>query len=241
MTQKTVCNTDIPMSSFLGGHQLIEPAHFSSYLVESTFNPENYSDQLFSLLNIPFPQQLKKAVTSRRAEFLAGRSCAHYALQKLGIPVAEIPIGANRCPVWPPGIRASITHASNRAVCAASKEAEVLGVDFETTIKEQTAREIKQNLVSPAEETLLSKSGLALETWLTIAFSAKESLFKAIYSKVGQYFDFLDAEILVLSVQQQKLELRILRDLSPTVPTGSMFIGAYQPHQDGILSIVEHS
>ncbi|MFA0812333.1 4'-phosphopantetheinyl transferase family protein [Microbulbifer epialgicus] len=228
------------MFSFLGGYQLIESEHFSGCLVESTFNLENYSDQLFSQLNILFPSQLGKAVISRRAEFLAGRCCAHFALSQLGMPGTKIPIGTNRCPVWPDGIQASITHTAHRALCAASKQSHGLGIDFEVTMAHQTASEIKPNVVSSREASVLLKSGLPLEKWLTIAFSAKESLFKALYPAVGKYFDFLDAEIIAMLPEQQKVKFKILRDLSSRVPSGSTFTGAYQPHQNGILSIVEY-
>ncbi|WP_444944592.1 4'-phosphopantetheinyl transferase [Microbulbifer sp. ZKSA006] len=219
---------------------MVESDHFSGFLVETTFSPEKYLDCFFSQLNIPFPSTLEKAVPSRRAEFLAGRGCAHFALSKLEMPVAEIPVGENRQPVLPEGVQASITHANNRAICAATTNSRGLGIDYETTIAEKTAAEIKRNIVNQAEESLLADSGLAMENWLTLAFSIKESLFKALYPQVGKYFDFLDAEIIALSPQQQTLELRILRDLSSGVPSGSTYTGAYQPHQGGILTIVEY-
>ncbi|WP_444916648.1 4'-phosphopantetheinyl transferase family protein [Microbulbifer sp. JMSA003] len=229
-----------PISTFLGGFQNIESNHFSGYLVESTFSVKNYCDSFFEQLNVPFSDALNNAVPSRRAEFLAGRACAHFALSKLGMPVKEIPVGKNRCPVWPNGVQASITHASNRAICAASTTSKGLGIDYETIISDKTAEEIKHNIVSNSEVRLLTESGFPLEQWLIIAFSVKESLFKALYPKVGKYFDFLDAEITALSPQQQKLELRILQDLSPRVLSGSTYTATYQPHQGGILSIVEY-
>ncbi|WP_445356039.1 4'-phosphopantetheinyl transferase [Microbulbifer sp. EKSA008] len=231
---------DNPIPSFLGGYKVMKSKYFTGHMVETTFCPERYDDQFFSHLNIPFPSSLVKAVPSRRAEFLAGRSCAHLALRELGVPVREIPIGINRCPVWPEGVQASITHAGNRAICAASTTSQGLGIDYETTIAAKTAEEIKRNIVSDSEESLLSESGFPQEQWLTMAFSIKESLFKALYPLVGKYFDFLDAEITTLSPLQQKLELKILRDLSSRVPSGNTYTGTYHPHQDGILSIVEY-
>ncbi|AWF80764.1 4'-phosphopantetheinyl transferase [Microbulbifer sp. A4B17] len=240
MNQESFNKTYSPISAFLSEYQNIESDHFSGCLVETTFSVDKYCDSFFTQLNIPFPDTLDNAVPSRRAEFLAGRGCAHFALNKLGTPVTEIPVGSNRCPIWPEGIQASITHAGNRAICAVSTTSLGLGVDYEKIITEKTAIEIKSNIVSDAEEKLLSETGLPLENWLTVAFSIKESLFKALYPKVGKYFDFLDAEITKLFPQQQKLELRILRDLSSRVPSGSTFIGRYQPHHKGILSIVEY-
>ena len=50
------------------------------------------------------------AVTSRRAEFSAGRHAARRALELLGAPAAEIPMGALGEPVWPSGFGGSICH-----------------------------------------------------------------------------------------------------------------------------------
>ncbi|MCG2632723.1 4'-phosphopantetheinyl transferase superfamily protein [Bradyrhizobium sp. WYCCWR 13023] len=93
----------------------------------------------------------------RRSEFLAGRAHAHAALTELGVSDLELPTGPDRAPLWPDGIRGSITHASKHDcsyVAAAVGRSEVLrgiGIDVEfiSAIRPQawrqflTARELE--------------------------------------------------------------------------------------------------
>src|SRR5689334_14944296 len=89
---------------------------------ECRFQVQAYADELFVRHGISFPSQLAAAVVKRKSTYLAGRVCAQRLLGHLGLasPNVDIPIGADRCPVWPPAIVASITHTDMRAACIAS-------------------------------------------------------------------------------------------------------------------------
>ncbi|MEL1221549.1 4'-phosphopantetheinyl transferase superfamily protein, partial [Aeromonas hydrophila] len=60
--------------------------------------------------------------------------------------------------------------------------------------------------------------GLSRAEALTLIFSAKESLFKALYPRVGRYFDFLDARWLTMT--EQTLTLELVGGLTPELPAG---------------------
>ncbi|MGL6523541.1 4'-phosphopantetheinyl transferase superfamily protein, partial [Aeromonas dhakensis] len=62
---------------------------------------------------------------------------------------------------------------------------------------------------------------------LTLIFSAKESLFKALYPRVGRYFDFLDARWLAMT--EQTLTLELVDSLTPTLPAGWRCTLYWQP------------
>src|SRR5215469_6693525 len=52
----------------------------------------------------------------RAAEFMAGRWCAHRALERLGCPEVVIGSGLHGEPCWPEGFTGSITHKPGTAV-----------------------------------------------------------------------------------------------------------------------------
>jgi enterobactin synthetase component D len=62
---------------------------------------------------------------------------------------------------------------------------------------------------------------------LTLAFSAKESLFKAIYPKVGHYFDFDCAKWIDADYTVGTFWLRIANTLSPSVVEGNIYRGHF--------------
>lgn len=66
-----------------------------------------------------------------------------------------------------------------------------LGIDLEKKLSKECVIEIKSSIISLDEENLILKSKLSFEDAFTLIFSAKESLFKALYPSVRAYFDFL--------------------------------------------------
>ncbi|WP_244081513.1 4'-phosphopantetheinyl transferase superfamily protein, partial [Aeromonas caviae] len=77
---------------------------------------------------------------------------------------------------------------------------------------------------------------LSLAEGLTLVFSAKESLFKGLYSRVGRYFDFLDARWLALTAQTLTLELKC--PLTPTLPAGWRATLHWQALPGGVLTVL---
>ncbi|GAA5442183.1 hypothetical protein Misp06_00352 [Microbulbifer sp. NBRC 101763] len=209
-------------------------------LFECEFNPKEYSDLLFKALDVTLSEDVRLARDKRKSEFLAGRYCAQQALNHYGYQNIDIPIGQDRSPQWPKGVIGSITHAGNRAVCAISRQSVGLGIDYELPVTDKTANEISNLIVSEKEKLLLSNSGLPYANWLTLIFSIKESLFKALYPKVKQYFDFLDAEVFSIDHVQQTISLKLLRNLTPEVRSGQIYDGKYCFHQGGILTLIEY-
>ncbi|WP_444919444.1 4'-phosphopantetheinyl transferase [Microbulbifer sp. CnH-101-G] len=233
---------DAPLNStpgFITGTQPIKFFEFSGLILECQFSQESYQDSLFTTLAIHFPDEIAKACQKRKAEFLAGRYCAHLALQQFGHIETHVPIGPNRSPQWPTDTPGSITHTHDLAICALNDKPKAIGIDYEPTISTETAREIKNLIVNQAEETRLSQTGLPLEQWLTIAFSLKESLFKALYPTVKQYFDFLDAEIQDIDCKNKKIALTLNRDLCPEAIKGQRFLGAYNSYREGFITLLE--
>lgn len=163
------------------------------------------------LAEAPVPASLSSAVPKRRAEFVAGRLCARAALAALGAPVAEIPIGAMRAPVWPDGFVGSITHTQRLAAAAVARASDLrsLGLDIERIVSEERARRMAPLVAREPELRQVGASDAARA--FTAAFAAKEAVFKCLAPVVGCYFDFLDAQ--VVDGDEGALTVRLLRDL----------------------------
>ncbi|WP_148043592.1 4'-phosphopantetheinyl transferase family protein [Paracoccus methylarcula] len=158
---------------------------------------------------MPLPAAIAAARPPRRVEYVAGRMAAQVALHRLTGQAALVGMGPDRLPVWPEGIIGSISHNRQNAVAlaACARRYHAVGVDIETLMDAVTAREVLPVLGPVGAEDPLN---------LTLAFSAKESLFKALYPHVG-FFGFEDARF------DPPCALVLTRDLSPDWPAGRRF------------------
>ncbi|HTV18929.1 MAG TPA: 4'-phosphopantetheinyl transferase superfamily protein [Polyangiaceae bacterium] len=132
-----------------------------------------------------------KAVLSRRQQFTAGRTLARQAWQRLGLTPAPLLSDAQRVPVWPRGIVGTITHTHTWCAAAVARQGEVaaLGADVELA----TALELNlwDRICRPEERAFLQALREPLSGLLAKAiFSAKESIYKALYPNVRVFLDF---------------------------------------------------
>ncbi len=137
-----------------------------------------------------------RAVAKRRAEFLAGRWAAREALRALGIDA--IPgKGDDGLPLWPEQATGSITHGAERALSAVARRADVrsLGIDAERLMRAASA-ELCSRICDGAELAALERAlSLPRHHALTLAFSAKESLYKCLHPLIGKFMDFHAARV----------------------------------------------
>jgi 4'-phosphopantetheinyl transferase EntD len=197
--------------------------------------PEQYLQH-----GIIFPDGLRRAVNQRRAEYLAGRLCALAALRRLGLDVADIPPGPDRAPQWPPGVTGSITHRGYSSCCALAPSAVCagVGIDLERCMERDMAAQCAPLIVDPQEQALLRRQEPAFEWLLTLVFSAKESLFKALYPAIRMYFDFLDARVIGLEPARGLLHLELKRDLGPGMRAGRRYPVRYRASGQDVLTLV---
>jgi len=231
----------LPESSFFSQSSLITINSLPDLSTcRNVFSLKHFDRRLFNVYNISFPDSLTGAVNKRQAEFLAGRCAASSVLSHLGYKNTFVPIGKHRSPIWPNGIIGSITHTNTTALCsvANAKDRMFLGIDLENWLSDKTIQETKRLIVTQKEERLLRNSGMSFNHAMTLVFSAKESLFKALYPNVGDYFDFLAAEIVGISVEQRRFELRLCKKLSSVLPMGHYFKGHFRLDTDAILTLI---
>lgn len=132
----------------------------------------------------------------RREEFLLGRCAARFALRKAGLR-CDLPVlrGSWREPCWPDGFVGSITHCEEWAVAAAVRAEDVrsIGIDLENSANVAVAEII--GVVSTETERAWVLRGGDAQRKLALLFSAKESLYKALFPLCRQFFDFHAVEL----------------------------------------------
>lgn len=209
------------------------------HLMNARYDAAHFTESLFADLNIPAPAHLLRAVKKRRAEYLASRYCLQQTLATWGITGFLLSNGPDRAPVWPQGIIGSLSH-THQQVCAllTRRQDLVLGVDCEKMMTAEVARDTHKMLVSPAEKQRLEQCGLPFTTALTVAFSLKESLYKALYPQVKQFMDFSGAEIMAFSADLNHISLRLTQTFSARLVAGSLFAGRVLLQPDRVITWV---
>jgi 4'-phosphopantetheinyl transferase EntD len=143
-----------------------------------------------------FPEEsaiIRNAAEKRRRDFRAGRACAHLALAALGVHDVAIPSGPRREPLWPAGIVGSITHCPGYVAAAVTLRDHLpaLGIDAEEW--GAAGSDLESFICTPAELDRYRDS--EHPCWRTLVFSAKESLFKALYPLRHFELEFPDVEV----------------------------------------------
>lgn len=203
-----------------------------------SFIARDYHDGLFDNWGIPFPGQLDSAVVKRRAEYLAARYAAQRVLRSWGC-VATPGSAPDRSPVWPSGWRGSLSHSQEWALAVVAPEASRLtpGVDIEFLAPE-TIQRTAHLFTTPKERECLAASPFDEASALLMTFSAKESLYKALYPDVGRVLDFDAARVCHIAPEQQRIVLELTRTLSPQRVQGSRIQGYYQFSGDRVTTII---
>ncbi|RLA65430.1 MAG: hypothetical protein DRQ88_03225 [Epsilonproteobacteria bacterium] len=161
--------------------------------IEGTSNPKlvkgNQIIQFSAKYNPHSKQAWGKFATPRNFalkrynEFLAGRYCINKALN-LGIPLG---ISKSGGPDWPSDFCGSLTHTNGYVSVIVSKKSfyKSVGYDAETIFDKQLAKKLERFIISSTE---LKRFDSNYEKSLTLTYSAKESLFKALSPLTGIFY-----------------------------------------------------
>jgi enterobactin synthetase component D len=205
---------------------LLPPGCFASEISIAELEQHGSNTAAADAFGFEFPPQLARSVPERRLEFLAGRVCAQRALQRAGYPGnAAVAIGEQRAPVWPPGFTGSIAHGGGTAWAVVAPQASYrgLGIDLEKIVAPATARNLWNTVLSPREHARARLAALSEEQFLSLVFSAKESLFKCLYPITLARFGFLDVELVHLDMEARVLRLSLRAALSSDLQPGYLF------------------
>ena len=209
-------------------------------LLSTRFDPALLIAGDFQRSAVPPPASIQRSVAKRQAEFLAGRLCARAALQQLDNLDCVPAIGEDRAPVWPPHISGSITHSSGHAAAIVGHKAQWrgLGMDLENVLSLERAERLAGEILTADELQRMARLPREQHAQLvTLTFSAKESLFKALYPIVQKRFYFEHAEVVEWSEHGQ-MRLRLLTELSGEWCHGKELVGQFAVDGDQLLSLV---
>lgn len=205
-------------------------------LVSTQFDPSQLSADDFTRNGIVAPPGAGK----RQAEFLAGRLCAGEALRQLTGQRSIPAVDDDRAPRWPEQVCGSITHSHGwaAAVVAQRTNWRGLGLDVERLIAPERAERLAGEILTEVElQRLAQQPSERRAELITLTFSIKESLFKALYPLVHKRFYFEHAELVEWS-DDGSARLRLLTELSPEWHTGRELDGQFCQFDGRLLSLV---
>ncbi|ROS01648.1 4'-phosphopantetheinyl transferase EntD [Sinobacterium caligoides] len=215
-------------------------ADFDGFAAQCDFNCDQFHLRQCTRSGILLPDTLMTASTKRQAAYFAGRYAAMLALRRMIGGKVTVGRGVDGEPLWPEAVVGSITHTNESAYCAVSgnQHYQAIGIDMEPYIDAKTAAELHPRILSKKESDYVNCIDAPFEHLLTLVFSAKESLYKALFPLCHQHFCFLDAEVTLIDYANKSFELALLRDLNKTLASGGLYNGAFECREKEVLTIL---
>lgn len=178
----------------------------------------------FSSNGIFCPPAIERSVQKRQAEYFFGRLAARRALSAQGWTDAQVGTGNQREPCWPDGAVGAITHSRLRAaVCIGRADTwRGIGIDIEAALDPENVVSVEQIACDNEERMALhAATTLPYPMALAIAFSAKESFYKALFPTVRKFFGFEAIRINRIDTGEQCVHFTVRHTVSPSWPTGA--------------------
>ena len=213
-------------------HTIHTPQSFASHtlhLVE--FAPDSLHEH--DLLWLPHYAQLAACGRKRQAEHLAGRIAAVHALREFGHKTVP-GIGVQRQPLWPQDLFGSISHSATTALAVVSTHP--IGLDIEAIFTPQTAVDLTGGIIDNCEQRLLQFSLVPFPLALTLAFSAKESVYKTFSAQASELPGFASAKIVALTATH--LTVQLTPSFSQNLTGQEVNVRWFQ-HDENIITLCE--
>lgn len=235
-----------PNALFLGHENIsAQKSAFAPYLKHHaiveyacSFDVSLYSDELLKNDFIDPRISFERMVAKRKAELVAGRYCASRCLASLNTSSLIVGVNDDRSPQWPDGVVGSISHNATTAICIATDHPNILGlgIDVESILDEHVVKGIMDKILN-SDEIALYESRMhkqfSLDRFVSVIFSAKESIYKALYPTVKKCFGF-DA-VSLMDINDDQLHFQINYSLHPDFNVGQALSVGFS---DEALSVV---
>ncbi|OLO07446.1 hypothetical protein BTW08_11765 [Salinicola sp. MH3R3-1] len=191
--------------------------------------------------DLPTPERLKTAAAKRRAEFVGGRLAARHAIGALtGFPSTPAQ-DAEQLPDWPADTVGSITHSRGLAAAVVARRPDFhgVGLDAEVVMSNERARRLAPQILVGSEQAWFERLPAERQgEFVTLVFSLKESLFKALYPLVRRRFYFPDARLIAWDAREGSVTLELLKTLSSQWPAGSHLSGHVTAIDEYLLTLI---
>ncbi|MDU5691557.1 MAG: enterobactin synthase subunit EntD [Citrobacter freundii] len=156
-----------------------------------------------------------------------------HALREYGIKTVP-GIGGQRQPLWPQKLFGSISHSTSTALAVVSTHP--VGLDIEAIFTPQTAVELTGGIIDNSEQRILQLSPLPFPLALTLAFSAKESVYKTFSAQASELPGFASAKIVALTATH--LTVQIIPSFSQNLAGQEVNVRWFQ-HDENIITLCE--
>jgi 4'-phosphopantetheinyl transferase EntD len=175
----------------------------------------------------------------RRMEFLGGRQLARElsgANRKHAITR-----GARGEPHWPAGVTGSLSHKNGLIAAACAKQTTYRGIGIDLEIVGRVHQDVGRKILTAEDEKLLTNLAspglLTMDEGRSLAFSAKESVFKCLYPLTGKDFWFHDAYFEAINPESCQWQIRVKNDFCPP-SEDSQLTGWYTFFDHGELRVI---
>ncbi|WP_224991874.1 4'-phosphopantetheinyl transferase family protein [Acinetobacter pittii] len=187
------------------------------------------------------PLKIAQARVERKNEYLCGRVLAQAVLSHHFGLDQSITSMHEHLPIWPSHVLGSISHSQNKLIVALSNNANYLGIDIEHWVTSEFAQESAHLVLTPSEFALWKNKAVEFfdfARYVSLIFSIKESLYKAVYPTAKQYIDFLEASIVDINFENQTLMLTFLPEIQQRYQLLEYYDGGWTIEQDHIMTWV---
>lgn len=181
------------------------------------------------------PRDLSAKHPRRRHLSAGGRYAAAEALRGLGhecrSPLKRLE-GGN--PEWPDGYVGSISHAEAgeinlvAAIAGDGLQWRGLGIDIESTRRAKVIQSLSRRILNDGDRSADMIQAVGKANAHSLIFSAKESLYKALYPTVKRYFGFDAASVVEIDPSCYRFRIRLQKPWADDLPTGSEWWGEYR-------------
>lgn len=154
-------------------------AGFASLTAECLETETPHPDELSCLSPVARP--------ARRRDFALGRLAARRAVRALGYPSTPILLRPDGLPCWPQGLVGSITHSSGVAAAVVAPVECTAGVGLDVESMSRVRDHAVSRLIADSDEQRWINGRVER---LIAVFSAKESVYKALYASHGASVGF---------------------------------------------------
>lgn len=222
-------------------HQFSMKRFPSLHFIKIHFDELYFNLSLFDYYSIKLPSNMEESAKKRQAEYLASRYATSIALKNFGFENFHLKNTLERAPIWPVSIVGSLSHTSQQTIVVCTKDcltSLIIGIDIERIINEDDCIKFSNYIINESELKNMSSIKLPFNIKLTLAFSLKESLFKAIYPKFKLFMDFNLFEILELNLESSSAYLCLMADFPPYFNKGYIFQGCFEIRKKEVITLV---
>lgn len=138
---------------------------------------------------------IAKAVRSRREQYAATRHLARHVYARLGVAAQPLVNRKDRSPIWPEGYLGALTHTEGFCGVAVASERTLRGVGIDAERSQPLEAGVADHVLTEQEQRRLRQAGHDPLQLGALWFSAKESVYKAVFPTLQRFVGFREVEI----------------------------------------------